>query len=278
MAELANNTAPNNGAPASTGAPAGGQPATFSVPEGHRLVPIAEYESHARNTERLKGMDGFYKKASSLGFKSDKDFETWEPAFKAFQKRGVKPDLLAKTFGDEPTEDHGHRQDTTAFDPNEFKQTFKGELRKELALESWREGYAAEKDVVSKVVSDLESEAPYRGSVLRRVVEHALDHARGDYPENHPLHGEVLPYLTEKHAKGVIETLKKEWAEDKAKSTVDKADALKKAQNKTPTVAGPATRQGKPDTKNDSRPDGRPSRESIEDMYEALKAKRAGMQ
>jgi hypothetical protein len=269
---------PTPGAPAPAVA---GQPATFQVPDGYRMVKSDEYDGLSRMAEKGRGADSFYAKAKSAGFEKADDFDRWSPALKAIKDRKLEPDFISKAFGMTIPDESGSRDKAEApqFDPEKFKTDFRGELKREQAVEHWTEAVKSEPALIAKTVESLAADAPFKGSMLKRAVQQAFDEVRGAFPEGHPLAKTHPEYLTDKHAAKVVESLKKEWADEKAANdasdVTNKADRLKAAAKKPSTVAGPGTGQGKPAAPKPGewKP---PSDNDIEEAHQRLVAARTG--
>lgn len=269
-------------APAPSATAPAGQPAAFTVPDGHRLVPVSEYETLSRNNERLKGADAFVRSARELGFEKPDDFGKWKDTFGAFKKRGLTPEQLNRVFSDqaaEPEGDHRHQQQ---FDPESFEKSIMSKMEFKSAEKDHQAAFSREQDLIKDAVNDLvdEGASEFEKKRWALTLRAALDDARDLYPEGHPLREKyVVQPLTKAHAEKVVAAFKKEIEESqaasKASDITSKADKFKAATKKPPTVAGPGTGQGKPEAPKPGewKP---PSDNDIQEAYDKLRAARSG--
>ena len=235
-------------------------PAEFSrlQSEVSRLAP---YE------QRFKGVQPFYETAGKYGFKKPEDFDRLRP----LTDKGVKLENLASIFASEPTDD-GPPLSLDAIqkmlDERDGKaRTSAAEAEHEKLL-SEEMGNLSEKSI-RDLIGDKEGKAP------KELVDLLLDAAFGryvssrqPYPEGHALAGRIGGAGKEWFG-GLGAGLTKGLTAAQAHKLAQVGAAAGAA---TPSVAGATPAGGRPEKS--VRPDGKPSKESIEALYEARKAAR----
>lgn len=261
---------------AQTSAPA--QPATQpQIDDGYERVPREQYQTLVRNSERVRGMEPFFQKATSYGWKRPEDLEQWGEFAKFAKDKGLDAKRLMSSFQTEQTE----QPQAPGFDIEAIKKELAGGFvsKDELALEraTGKHEMAQERQntVVQKAIESLAGELPFPKAVVSRAVAGFLSDPQNYrlYPDGHPLHDRTPMPHDEDSLKPIIAAIKKELSEAAGESLAATGDAVLKG--KVPSPAGSSPAKPTKTTKDDeTRPGGLPSRATLEAAAKAKAARR----
>lgn len=275
----------NGGAAGSTpsgGSVASGQAQPATTGGDSISLPRAEYEKYIRYGEQVKGFQPFYEKAKNFGISRAEDFDKFDPYYKSMQqleKRGIKPDALARIYSDEAEQELG-KPEQQSFDPAKFEKDITSKIERQFAEREWDSLTKKEAEYVDAALRDImgdEKVDDMSKAMYRRAVANYLDEIREMYPKDHPLHDSRLQPIGEAHAKKAVEFFKAEKAKYAGSASAAKADAAIAAEKKGVTAsAGRSGGNGAPEKK-PRLPGYRNEQEEAaeaEKLYAALKAKR----
>lgn len=269
--------------PAGASAPAAAQPAQtqFNVPQGYQLVPEGDLQTLRRHEQSVRGFQPLYDRLSKAGIKSADDWARYEPDFQTISRRGLKPGSIAAMFSDEAEQDLGEQglPKAPSFDLAELKKQIMDETRVETYTLTHNEQRKNDSKVIESALSKVIGEDPsddYTKELVKRAVTNFLEDNRPTYPDGHPLASKYLAPLSQEMADKAVSHFAELKARQKGADMNAAATAANTVVKKTPTVAGGGTSaSGKPQTIDESRPGGLPSRAAVEAAAERIKAARA---
>lgn len=293
MADPVNTGGGNStGAQTGTTGSAGAAQTEFKVPDGKVLIDTAEHERFRQNTERVRGMQGYFEAGSKYGFKKPDDFGR----LARLTDKGLTLDqLLAAMDEQATTTQQGGDADAPmtraqweqekAKLTQEWTQRSTGETAYATAFADHKLGMQQEKALVEKAIAELlgENPTPWEKETMADIVEARLNKARGLYPDGHALHpsiakdrAELRPF-TDKDLAPIWESLKKARSTAAGAEVAAIADEAAKKGGRVSTPAGSSSTastkkpdEGKPNT----RPGGLPPAEDVEAAYKRRQAGR----
>ena len=269
------NTNANNANPGSTQSQSGGTNApSGGAPEYTR----EQVDGWRRDAARAQGMQGFYDRASKLGFKEAKDFDRYEPVFKTLASQKIDPAKFAAAFeqqhepGDNPRESVEKME--ALFDRKmteiEKQWIIKQAQAKHDEAFSGDIGQFTKENIKSWLGENYDEsmgEMARLAAIGNYLTNPELNKA---YPEDHPMAGRFMPPGQEGIAK-----IKSFLADSMSKTRAAFLSDVGKAASKstTRTAAGNGSGGGKVED-NNKRPNGLPSRERVEAAFAARAAAR----
>lgn len=283
MADQASGT-PNGGTATPTANPAPSQPApTFQVPDGKVLVDRAEYETHKRYEEQVKGFTPFYERARKTGFTKPEDFDGVEPLLKTLKERKLTPEQARRAFFEEIGQDDPQKNGDggqPAFDQAAFEAGLERKFDVKLASKDHESAVksipamleTSAKEALGKGATEYDIKNFQRALTAELVAHREANPQKHMYPDGHPLRdSKWAPYSKEVVAE-VVTALKKERADFEAAKKVKTAEAIKTGTS----VASPNSGGGTPQNSDGRRPGGKPSLDAVRANAEARMAKRGG--
>lgn len=268
--------------PASAPAQPAAQPAQtqFNVPQGYSLVAESDLQTLRRHEQSVRGFQPLYDRLSKSGIKSEKDWESFEPIVKTARERKIDARAFSSMFSAEADADlNGTEPKPQSIDIDGLKKQMLDEVRTEHFTLTHNEQRKNDSKVIEAAMSKVLGDDPaddYTKELVKRSVTNFLEDNRGTYPEDHPLASKFLAPLSQELADKAVAHFAALKAKQKGAEMADRATAANTVVKKTPTAAGGgSSASGKPQTIDETRPGGLPSRAAAEAAAERIKAARA---
>lgn len=265
---------------AQTGAPA--QPAPppqqTTTDDGFERVPRDQYQTLVRNNERLRGMEGFYQKASSLGFKKPEDLEPWGKFRQFAEQRKLSPEKLMGAFQDDQ---QGQQQQAPQFDPDAFKKELSGQFEERFAMGDHKILEERASGLIQKAVGELmgENPSPRDQYLIKQAFMAELSDPKNLrlYGDGHPLASKTpMPHDAESLAK-VVAHVKKQLGLAAGAEMAETGAAVNRGVKSAAGAAGKSAPTKPADKDDDDAPVGSPEhRKRVERYAAGLQAKRGG--
>jgi len=278
------------------------QPATPATDDGYERVPRDEYQNLKRNSERARGMEGFFQAANKHGFKRPEDFEPVGKLSSILKNKGLTVDQVAQLLADERQQEAEQPSSGVGFDPKAAEKWAKergfftekdySEREQRLTAKlSHKEAMAREQAAMDKYVAELAGEkaTDWDKRAVKAMLKEMAESKRGVYPVGHPLgpvqgenglvydHAEFAAH-DEKTLAEIVSEIKKLRGTSEGDALVAQADAALKGGKKVPTPAGAAGPSTKTPPKADQerRPGNLPAKAAVEAAYAKRVAARGG--
>jgi hypothetical protein len=276
------------------------QPATTQADDGFERVSRDELTTLRRNSEKVRGMEGFYQEASRRGFKRPEDFGKYDKFSETLGKRKMTMEQVQALLEGEPDQapEQSGGLDPAALDKYLAdkgyvnKSTLDEREARTLATVSHREAMAKEQVAMEKRILDLTGEkaTPFQKKQIAAVLKQEADAKRKFYPVGHPLGpkqgdrgldytGAEIEALDEKALDELVAAIKKEQGLADGADLAAQADASLAGKQWVATPAGSSSSGTQPPAKPSDktmRPGGKPPVADVEAAYKRIQARRGG--
>ncbi len=259
------------------------------VDDGYERVSRDELTALRRNSERARGMEGFFQEANKRGFKRPEDFGKYDKFDGVLKKRGMTMDqvqALLDSDGQESTAEEVRGIDPAALDKYLADKGYVNskalDEREALigAKFSHKESIAKEQAAIEKAVAELAGDkaTDFQKRSFKAMLREMAEEKRALYPEGHPLRDKELAPHDEKSLAGFMAEIKKlQGLADGADLAAQGDDALKgKPRVATPAGSSNTTSNAPPPKGTGQRPGGLPAKAAVEAAYAKKVAARGG--
>lgn len=263
------------------------QPATPAADDGYERVSRDELTTLRRNSEKVRGMEGFYQESSRRGFKRPEDFGTFDKFNETLKGKGLTMDQMVQIL--QGQEEKAEKPAGGGMDPASIEKFLKDQgymtkaevdktFSRRDALTAHQQALAKEGEYLKNKYGELLGENPtdYDKFLIENAARAHLDGKRSTYPEGHPLHQETLAAYDEKGLELVWGELKQMHAKSRGADLAAKGAAVNNGAK--PIAGGGGSKQPpKPaDKDDDDAPIGSPEHKRKVERYAASLASKRG--